>query len=53
MYSMDDFLRLQGPIAIRRSETARQKAGVLTRPRTMDIEAFLAACGLRGKQKPV
>ena len=51
MYSMDDFLRFECPKTARRSPKARNKACVLSRPRTVEINAFLEACGLKAKHK--
>jgi len=51
MYSMDDFLRLQGADALRSLDRTRARTGVRARPRSTDVDAFLSACGLRGKRK--
>lgn len=52
MYSMDDFLRLNSGDAMNRTlDRNRQRAGIRLRQRTTDVDAFLSACGIKGKRK--
>ncbi|MBO6847233.1 MAG: hypothetical protein QUV02_12420 [Maricaulis sp.] len=52
MYSMDDFLRLNsGDVLNRALDRNRQRAGIRLRQRTTDVDAFLSACGIKGKRK--
>ena len=52
MYSMDDFLRLNSADGFSRSlERNRQRAGIRVRQRNTDVDAFLSACGIKGKRK--
>ena len=52
MYSMDDFLRLHsGDVLNRAFDRNRQRAGIRLRQRNTDVDAFLSACGIKGKRK--
>jgi len=52
MYSMDDILRFQGATTLNRTlDRQRSRAGVRRNTQTTDINAFLAACGIKGKRK--
>jgi hypothetical protein len=52
MYSMDEFLRLNGGDAMNRiMDRNRQRAGIRRNARNTDINAFLASCGLKGRRK--
>jgi hypothetical protein len=52
MYSMDDFLRLNGGDTLSRTmDRNRQRAGIRRNARNTDINAFLASCGFKGRRK--
>jgi len=52
MYSMDDILRFQGASTLDRTlDRHRTRTGVRRKAQTTDINAFLAACGVKGRRK--
>lgn len=51
MYSMDDFLRFQSVDGLGSLDRTRDRAGIRTRTRGHDVNAYLAACGLKAKRR--
>ena len=51
MHSMDDFLRLQSCDPLSRLNRNRERYGLRERRSVMDVNAFLSACGVKGKRK--
>ncbi|MDG1419267.1 MAG: hypothetical protein P8J78_00160 [Maricaulis sp.] len=52
MYSMDAIIRFNGADALNHAmDRNRAKAGVRIAQRSTDVNAFLAACGVKGKRK--
>lgn len=52
MYSMDEFLRLNGSDSFSRTlDRSRERAGIRVRARNHDVDGFLSACGLKAKRK--
>lgn len=50
MSRLDDFFRLYSGVIPAREQTYA-RSGVRMLPRTVDIDAFLAACGVRGRRR--
>tara|TARA_R110000744_G_scaffold36034_6_gene83297 strand:+ start:41560 stop:41850 length:291 start_codon:yes stop_codon:yes gene_type:complete len=52
MYSMDEFLRLNGSDSFTRTlDRSRERAGVRLRGGGHDVNSFLSACGLKARRK--
>lgn len=51
MHSMDDFLRLQTCDPLARLNRNRERYGLRERRSVMDVNAFLASCGLKARRR--
>lgn len=52
MSRSDEFLRLySGDILVRDRARDYERSGVRVLPRTTDVNAFLASCGIKGRRR--